>query len=133
VTRPVALSLWLPFLSFPPSISFPLTFLALFFPGQRLSRRVVTGRVDIRSICSSGSPRDFCSLSLFLYLSFLFHLCSYSLLLKLCRFLFLFSLSLFRLICYVDRTILRRHCLSPRLQWYQLLVAPLLNIPLTLS
>jgi hypothetical protein len=30
-------------------------------------------------------------------------------------------------------TILRRHYLPPRLQWYQLLVAPLLEIPPTLS
>jgi hypothetical protein len=30
-------------------------------------------------------------------------------------------------------TILRRHYLPPRLQWYQLPVAPLLKIPLTLS
>jgi hypothetical protein len=46
---------------------------------------------------------------------------------------FSFSLSLFRFIYYADRNYLWRHYIPPCLQWYQLLVAPLLKIPLTLS
>jgi hypothetical protein len=103
-----------------------------------LSRRFVTGPVDIRSICSRDSPRDFRLLSLFLsrvrYLSLSLPLVlsppetvslSFPLL----------SLSLFRFMYYsmLIVTILRRRYLPPRLQWYQLLVAPLLTIPLTLS
>jgi hypothetical protein len=50
------------------------------WPFQRLSRKVVTWRLAIRSNCSSDSPCDFRLLSLFLfhvrYHSFIFRLCS---------------------------------------------------------
>jgi hypothetical protein len=68
---------------------------------------LVTGWVDIRSICSSYSHLYFRLLSLFLlrprYLSFLFLFDLRSLVLRLFRFLFLFFLSLFRFIYYADR------------------------------
>jgi hypothetical protein len=100
-------------------------------------------RVDIRSIRSSDSPCDFRLLSLFLlricYLSVLFLFYLGSLLLRLCRFLFFsfsFSLSYSSAsftIYYADRNY-SSSSLSPlRLQWYQLLVVPLLKIPLTTS
>jgi hypothetical protein len=120
--------------SFSYTVAFSCARSSSSWDSQRLSRSFVTGRVCKRSICSSHSHCDFYLLLFRVrYLYFLFFFRSCSLLLRLCRFLFLPFLSLSSAsFTTLIGAFLRRHSLIPR-QWYQLLVAPLLKIPLILS
>jgi hypothetical protein len=74
---------------------------------QRLSWSFVTGRLDIRSKCSSDSPCEFRLLSLFFFrvcfLHFLFLFRLFFLLRRLCRFLFLFYLPSACFTAVIDR------------------------------